>query len=90
MNMINSLWAGIARHHRPYTMFLGIYAVTVSLWYWETGSISKAMSVALLGSFLKALVVEIHHKLWPHEPYPCKRCIMDDMVEDIVTESARS
>ena len=72
------------KHHRPYTMFLSIYTVTVCLWYWETGSIIKALTIAFLGAFLKACTVELHHLVFPPPAKPCENC---KKLEDIVVES---
>jgi hypothetical protein len=50
----------ILRHHRPFTLWLGMYAITTCLFWFETGSVAKGASLGLLSATLKTVWGLLH------------------------------
>lgn len=55
------------KHLNPVTLWLGVYAISVSLFYYESRSLSLALKMALASSTLKTGWALLHKRL-THTP----------------------
>jgi hypothetical protein len=55
----------IAKHHRPFSLWLGMYGITLTLFWIETGSPVKGLLLGLLSASLKTVWAKLHQRLFP-------------------------
>ena len=55
------------KHLNPVTLWLGVYAISVSLFYYESRSLALALKMALASSTLKTGWALLHKRL-THQP----------------------
>ena len=55
------------RYHRPIVLWLGMYVITLTLFWYESGSIVKGLGFGLVSATLKTIWSHIHHHYF-HTP----------------------